>query len=239
MTLKWMAVVAVALLSIPASAGETPAPKARAEQTPILKAQTDKVSYSIGVDVARNFQRQGIEVDVDLLMKGFKDALSGGKLLMTEDDVRATLNAYRTELMQKQAQAMTKAAEENKKVGEVFLAENNKKDGVVTLPSGLQYKVLKMGDGKKPTATDTVECNYRGTLIDGTEFDSSYRTGKPAAFQVSGVIRGWTEALQLMPVGSKWQLVIPPDLAYGAHGAGSQIGPNATLIFEVELLAIK
>jgi FKBP-type peptidyl-prolyl cis-trans isomerase FklB len=134
---------------------------------------------------------------------------------------------------------MAKAAEDNKKAGESFLAENKKKEGVVTLPSGLQYKVLKAGDGKKPTDTDTVECNYRGTHIDGTEFDSSYRTGQPATFKVAGVIPGWREALKLMPVGSKWQIFVPSQLAYGTRGKPGSVGPNAALIFEVELLAIK
>jgi FKBP-type peptidyl-prolyl cis-trans isomerase FklB len=134
---------------------------------------------------------------------------------------------------------MAKAAEDNRKAGESFLAENKKKEGVVTLPSGLQYKVLKAGDGKKPTDADTVECHYRGTLINGTEFDSSYLTGQPATFKIAGVIPGWREALKLMPVGSKWQLFVPSQLAYGARGKGGSIGPNAALIFEVELLAIK
>jgi FKBP-type peptidyl-prolyl cis-trans isomerase len=147
--------------------------------------------------------------------------------------------AFQSDLMKKQSQGKQTAAEENKKTGEAFLAENKKKDGVVALPSGLQYKILKAGKGKKPTDGDKVECHYRGTLIDGTEFDSSYRRGEPATFPVNGVIAGWTEALKLMPVGSKWQLFVPSQLAYKEHGAGADIGPNATLIFEVELLGIK
>ena len=227
--MKWIAGLGILLLTAQVSAGEPP----------VLKTQKEKVSYGIGVDMSRNFKQQGIEFDADILMKGFKDQSSGGKLLMTEDDIRATLNAYQSEMMQKRAQAMKAAAEENKKIGEAFLAENGKKEGVVTLPSGLQYKILKTGDGRKPTEADTVECNYRGTLINGTEFDSSYRTGKPATFKVTGLIAGWTEALKLMPAGSKWQLFIPPQLAYGERGAGGAIGPNATLIFELELLSIK
>jgi FKBP-type peptidyl-prolyl cis-trans isomerase FklB len=159
--------------------------------------------------------------------------------LLTEEEARAAIMHLQAQLRQKQIEAMKLAGEKNQKAGEAFLAENKKKEGVVTLPSGLQYKILKAGEGKKPTAEDTVVCNYRGTLIDGTEFDSSYKRGEPATFPVRGVIKGWTEALQLMPVGSKWQLFIPPTLAYGERGAGAQIGPDATLIFEVELISIK
>jgi FKBP-type peptidyl-prolyl cis-trans isomerase FklB len=149
------------------------------------------------------------------------------------------MRTFQAELRQRQAVARTKAAEDNKKQGNAFLAENKTKEGVVTLPSGLQYKILKAGGGKTPTDADTVECHYRGTLLNGTEFDSSHLTGKPATIKVTAVIPGWKEALKLMPVGSKWQLFIPPQLAYGERGAGHEIGPNATLLFEVELLAIK
>ena len=230
MTLKWIAVLGVWLLAAQVSA----------QETQVLKTEKEKVSYGIGVDVARNFKRLGIDLDVNVLLKAMRDEFSGEKLLMTEEDLRATMNSFQGELRQKQAQAVRSAAEDNKKAGDVFLAENKTKEGVVTLPSGLQYKILKAGDGKKPAETDTVEVNYRGTLINGTEFDSSYSRGQPATFKVKGgVIPGWTEALKLMPVGSKWQLFIPPQLAYGERGAGRDIGPNATLIFEVELLAIK
>jgi FKBP-type peptidyl-prolyl cis-trans isomerase FklB len=189
--------------------------------------------------VARNFKRLGVDIDMDVLVKGLKDGTANQKLLMTEDDLRSTMTAYLEDLRQKQMAAMKALAEENKKKGDAFLAENKKKEGVVTLPSGLQYKIIKAGAGKKPAETDTVECKYRGTLIDGTEFDSSYRTGRTAIFKVSGVIAGWREALKLMPVGSTWQLFIPPELAYGPMGTGRDIGPNATIIFEVELTAIK
>jgi UDP-GlcNAc:undecaprenyl-phosphate/decaprenyl-phosphate GlcNAc-1-phosphate transferase len=229
MTLEWIVVLGVLLLAAQVSAAEPPE----------LGTQKEKISYGIGVDMSRNFKQQGIELDVDTLMRGFKDESSGGKLLMTEEELRATLSAYQGELMQKRVQAMKIAAGENKKIGDAFLAENKTKDGVVTLPSGLQYKILKAGDGKKPTEADTVECNYRGTFINGAEFDSSYRTGKTAIFKVTGLISGWTEALKLMPVGSTWQLFLPPQLAYGERGAGGAIGPNATLIFEIELLSIK
>ena len=206
---------------------------------PLLKTQQEKVSYGIGVSVARSFKPQGIEVDAEALVKGLRDGLSGGKLLMTEDEIQKTMVAFQAEMSQKQTQEAKMASPANKKEGADFLAKNKTKQGVVTLPSGLQYKIIKAGNGKKPIGSDTVECHYRGTLINGTEFDSSYRRNQTASFPVSGVIPGWTEALKLMPVGSKWQLFIPPQLAYGAQGAGRDIGPDATLIFEVELLAIK
>lgn len=232
MILKMMAVLGVWLLTAQVSA----------EEPGVLKTQKEKVSYSIGVDVAKSIKQQGIDLDVDVLLKAVKDVLSAQNLLMTDDEIRKTMATVQAELKQKRMQGMrarTKDAEENRKEGEIFLAENKTKEGVVTLPSGLQYKILKAGDGKKPTEADTVECHYWGTLIDGTEFDSSYRAGQPATFKVTGVIPGWREALKLMPVGSKWQLFIPSQLAYGARGSGRNIGPNATLIFEVELLAIK
>ena len=228
MTLKWMAFLVVVI----------PAAQVGGEETIALKTQKDKVSYGIGVSTARNFKHQGVEVDLDIAVRGLRDELSGKKLLMSEEELRTTLNEYQKELRQKYAMAMRKAADANKKEGEAFLAENKKKEGVVTLPSGLQYKILKEGNGKKPTEADTVECRYRGTFINGTEFDSTNRTGQPAIFKVTGIIPGWREALKIMPVGSKWQLFIPPQLAYGERGSGP-IGPNATLIFDLELLAIK
>jgi FKBP-type peptidyl-prolyl cis-trans isomerase len=216
----------------------TAAPGGAAE-TQELKTPKEKISYGIGVDMSRNFKQQGVDFDMELLLRGFRDGTSGGKLLMSDEEIRATLNAYQKELSQKRAKAMQAAAEENKRIGEAFLAENRKKEGVVVLPSGMQYKILKAGNGKIPTEADTVECNYRGTLINGSEFDNSARTGKPATFKVAGLIAGWTEALKIMPVGSRWQLFVPPQLAYGERGAGGMIGPNATLIFEVELLSIQ
>jgi UDP-GlcNAc:undecaprenyl-phosphate/decaprenyl-phosphate GlcNAc-1-phosphate transferase len=211
-----------------------------AQEPATLKTEKDKVNYGIGVGVARNFQRQGLEVDLDLVIRGLRDALAGTKLLMTEEELQTTMTAFQADLQKKVQEATKAAAEKNKQEGEAFLAENSKKDGVVTLPSGLQYKILKAGDGKKPSSQDSVECHYRGTFINGAEFDSSYKRGQPLSLKVDGgVIAGWSEALKLMPVGSKWQVFIPSKLAYGATGAGSQIGPNSTLIFEVELLAIK
>jgi len=190
------------------------------------------------MNLASNLQKQSVPVDPDLVLKGLKDGL-GGKTLLTEEEARAAIMEVQMQLRKQQEEKAKQLGEANKKEGETFLAANKSKPDVVTLPSGLQYKILQAGTGAKPTATDTVVCNYKGTLISGTEFDSSYKRGQPASFAVNGVIKGWTEALQLMPVGSKWQLFIPSDLAYGERGAGADIGPNATLIFEVELLSIK
>jgi len=213
--------------------------KAAVPAAPVLKTPKDKVSYAIGADLAGRLKSQSIDVDPVLLARGLRDALAGTKPLMTQDEVRATLTDLQNQLRQKQMAAAKELGDQNKKEGDAFLAENKGKEGVVALPSGLQYKILKAGDGEKPKPTDTVVCNYRGTLLSGKEFDSSFKRGQPATFPVSGVIKGWTEALQLMPVGSKWQLFIPPDLAYGDRGAGSDIAPGATLIFEVELLSIQ
>ncbi len=235
--------IGCALLPV-AYAKESPAQKnsKTAEQsTSTTEKKTDKstVSYGIGVDLGRNFKRLDLDIDLDQLAKGLKDAYTGKKLSVPDNELRNIMSAYQNELKVKQAAAIKNIGAANQKAGEAFLAENAKKDGVVTLPSGLQYKVIKQGDGKKPTETDTVECNYRGTLIDGTEFDSSNRVGKPVEFKVGSIIPGWQEALKLMPVGSKWQLFIPPQLAYGERGAGRDIGPNATLLFDVELLGIQ
>ena len=210
-----------------------------AEENLVLKNQKDKVSYIIGMEMGKNFKKQSIDIDPDILTRGIKDAISGGKPLLTEQEVQETMATFQKEMMAKQEELAKKLGEKNKKEGEAFLAENKKKEGVKTLPSGLQYKVVKAGTGKKPKLNDTVTTHYRGTLIDGTEFDSSYRRGQPVSFPVAGVIPGWTEALQLMEEGAKWQLFIPPNLAYGERGAGRDIGPNATLIFEIELISIQ
>jgi FKBP-type peptidyl-prolyl cis-trans isomerase FklB len=209
-----------------------------AAEEPVLKTEKEKVSYIIGTGLGRDLKRQGIDVDSDVLAKGLKDALAGAQPAITDQDAQETMKVFRQEMTAKKQAKTKKAAEENKKQEDAFLAENAKKEGVRTLPSGLQYKVLKEGSGEKPTLNDTVTVNYRGTLINGTEFDSSYKRNQPATFPVKGVIRGWTEALQTMKVGSKWQLFIPAKLAYGEAGAGEQIPPNAMLIFEVELLSI-
>jgi FKBP-type peptidyl-prolyl cis-trans isomerase len=210
-----------------------------AADAPELKGDKEKLSYSIGMDIGGNLKRGSVEVDPDMLAKGLKDSYGGGKTLLTEDEARQTLQTAQKALMAKQAEEKLKIGEKNKADGEKFLAENAKKEGVKTLPSGLQYREITAGKGKSPKADDTVTTHYRGTLIDGTEFDSSYKRGEPVSFPVSGVIAGWTEALQLMKEGAKWQLFIPSNLAYGERGAGRDIGPNATLIFEVELISVK
>ncbi len=206
-----------------------------AQEKLVLKNQKDKISYIVGMDIGNNLKKQSIGVNPKVLAKGIEDALAGAKPLLTEQEIQETMMAFQKEMLAKQAEV----AKKNKTEGEAFLAENKKKEGVKTLPSGLQYKVIKAGTGKKPKSSDTVTVNYRGTLIDGTEFDSSYKRGQPATFQVSGVIPGWTEALQLMEEGAKWQLFIPSNLAYGERGAGGAIGPNATLLFEIELVSVQ
>jgi len=209
------------------------------EQPPILKTQKDKVNYAIGVNLIGSFKQQGIDIDLDLVIRGMKDTLSGKKLLMTESEIRKSIMVYQGEVRRMQAEARAMAAQSNKEKGEAFLADNRRKEGVVALPSGLQYRILKTGEGKKPTDADTVECHYRGTLIDGTEFDSSYQTNRPATLKITNVIAGLREALKLMPVGSKWRVFIPSQLAFGTRDVSGPIEPNETLIYEVELLAIK
>jgi len=199
-----------------------------AEEKLVLKNQKEKVSYIIGMDIGGDLKKQSIDIDPNILAKGIQDALGGAKSLLTDQEMQETMVAFQKELMEK-----------HKKQGEAFLAENKKKEGVKTLPSGLQYKVIKAGTDKKPKLDDTVAANYRGTLLDGTEFDSSYKRGQPATFRVSGVIPGWTEALQLMGEGAKWQLFVPSNLAYGQQGAGGVIGPDTALIFEIELVSIQ
>src|SRR5580704_1284138 len=203
-----------------------------------LKTAKDKASYAVGVNFGTGLHQHNVPVDPAIVARGLRDAMGGGKLLMTEDEMKAALTQLRNDVNQAQQAKAREAGEGNRKEGDAFLAANKTKDGVVALPSGLQYKILTQGNGPKPTTTDSVTCNYKGTLIAGKEFDSSYKRGQPATFPVSGVIKGWTEALQLMPVGSKWQLFIPADLAYGDRGAPPDIAPGDTLIFEVELLSI-
>lgn len=226
----------------PAKKATTPAHKLPPRTTTALalKTQKDKASYALGMKIGGDLRRQGANEAVDpaITARGFKDALSGSKTLMTEDEQRAALMQLQNEVREKQQAKAHEQGASARKDGDAFLAANKSKDGVVTLPSGLQYKILTAGSGPKPTASDTVTCNYRGTLLNGKEFDSSYKRGHPESFPVGGVIKGWTEALQLMPVGSKWQLWIPANLGYGDQGAGSDIGPGETLVFEVELLSI-
>jgi len=204
-----------------------------------LKDLRDKVSYSIGMNLGRDLKEQSIDIDPELLVAGIKDMLAGKEPLLTEEQVREAVTAFQKDLAAKQAEKAKSEGEKNLKAGEAFLAENAKKEGVTVLPSGLQYKVLTAGKGKKPKADSTVTVNYRGTLIDGKEFDSSFKRNEPVTFPVNGVIPGWTEALQLMEEGAKWQLFIPAKLAYGENGAGQVIGPNSTLVFEVELLKVQ
>jgi len=224
----------------PSAAKKTGTAAAKPGAVTSLTTTKEKASYAIGMNLGGGLHRQNIDVDSAALVQGLKDTLSGNKTLLTEEEARAALMQLQSEMQAKMQAKQAAEGEANKKEGDAFLAANKTKEGVVTLPSGLQYKILTPGTGPKPTATDSVVCNYKGTLINGTEFDSSYKRGEPATFPVTGVIKGWTEALQLMPVGSKWQLFIPSDLAYGPRGTpGGPIGPNATLIFEVELVSIK
>ncbi len=237
----------------PATAQAAPAPKtqkapaaktgtaapAKSSATLVLKTQKEKASYAVGMNIGKGMRKDALDVDSAILLRGIKDGFAGSKPLLSDQEMQAAFAALQDEMTKKQQTMKMQAADTNKTQGETFLAANKAKPGVVTLASGLQYKILKEGTGPKPLAGDSVVCNYRGTLIDGTEFDSSYKRGQPVTFPVGRVIKGWTEALQLMPVGSKWQLFIPADLAYGDRGAGQDIGPNATLIFEIELISIQ
>lgn len=230
MKLKWIVVLGILFFVSQVSA----------QEKALLKNQKDKASYSIGLNVgkklANDIKNPSVDIDANLFIKGIQDAVTGAKPLLTDQEVQETILAFQKEMMAK----WEETGKKNKAEGELFLAENKKKEGVKTLESGLQYKVIKAGNGKKPKADDMVTVNYRGTLINGTEFDSSYKRGQPATFPVSGgIIRGWTEALQLMEEGAKWQLFVPSNLAYGERGTGGIIGPNATLIFEVELISIQ
>jgi FKBP-type peptidyl-prolyl cis-trans isomerase FklB len=208
------------------------------DAAPELKTDKDKLSYALGMNFGENFKKQGLDVDPAVFAKAFAEAFNTGKTAMSEEDMKTVLTAAAQDIRKKQAAEQAVKSDQAQKDGEKFLADNKTKDSVVALPSGLQYKILKQGTGEKPGPEDTVVCNYKGTLIDGTEFDASEKHGGPATFPVKGVIAGWTEALQLMPVGSKWQLFVPSNLAYGAQGPPG-IGPNATLIFEVELVSIQ
>lgn len=227
--MRWM--LMLVMVSLPALTS--------AQEAPVLKTEKDKLSYAMGMDLGNQLKTRSVDIDPAVFGQGLKDALSGSKTLLTEAEAKAIISELQMKMVARNAEAAKVAGEKNKAEGEAFLAANKPKEGVVTLPSGVQYKVLTAGTGKKPTLDDTVVCHYRGTLINGEEFDSSYQRNEPATFPVKGVIKGWTEVLQLMPVGSKWQVFIPSDLAYGPRGAGANIGPNATLIFEIELVAIK
>ena len=203
----------------------------------VLETEKDKQSYAIGLNVGKSLHRDSIDVDPQIVLKGIEDALADGQILLTDDQIKEVLTDLQTQVRQRQEEKRQALAERSEGGRSIPGCQRHQRGGDHPA-SGLQYKVLVAGTGPKPTATDTVVCNYRGTLLDNTEFDSSYKRNQPATFPVTGVIKGWTEALQLMPTGSKWQLFIPPDLAYGDRGQGP-IGPNSTLIFEVELLSIE
>jgi len=220
--------------------GTTAARKPGTTTAAPLTTPKQKASYAIGVNIGKGLHRDGVDVDPAVIQRGIKDAIAGGKLALTDDEMKAALTALSADLKKKADAETAAAGEANKKEGDAFLATNKTKEGVQTLPDGLQYKILTTGDGPKPTASDTVVCNYKGTLINGTEFDSSYKRGQPVTFPVGQVIKGWTEILQMMPVGSKWEVYIPSNLAYGPQGPGrGPIGPNQTLIFEIELVSIQ
>ena len=230
-----MRIAIAALLGCALAAG----PALAADEPGALKTQPDKISYSIGLSVGRNLKGQNIEVDPDKFLLGLRDALKGEKQILTDDQVKEVMFAFQMERRARQMEEQNKLSTGNKKAGEQFMAANKKKKGVKTTTTGLQYKVLKEGTGEMPTAESLVTAHYRGTLLDGTEFDSSYGRGEPAQFPVNGVIPGWSEVLKLMKVGAKYQVWIPSDLAYGEEGAGQRIGPNSTLVFEIELMKVE
>lgn len=247
-TLKAMAGLAVGLLmaQVGLAADTTitpyrPTDTVSTQGTSELKTQKEMTSYSLGVETARGYKRLGMDVDIDLIIRGMKDVVSGRKLLMTDDDITSALVEFRGQGLAKAQGERLIAGLDNKKEGDEFLAVNKTKEGIMVLPSGLQYKILKAGNGRKPTAQDTVEVHYKGSLINGTLFLNTYDTGQPARIKVSDpqVVAGLREALKLMPVGSTWRLFIPSKLAYLNMGRPPYIGPNATLIYEVELIAIK
>ncbi len=234
--LLFAAMVSVVLVGCNEKAAEA----SKTEAPLALDTQEKRVSYGMGIGLGDRIKQESFDINVEAFSAGVKVAVEGGDRLMTEEEIMTEMQAFQQQQMEKQQAEVAAQAETALKAGAEFLAENATKEGVVTTDSGLQYKVITEGTGKKPEPTDTVEVHYAGTLLDGTEFDSSYKRGATVSFPVNGVIPGWTEALQLMPVGSKWQLFIPSDLAYGAGGTGGgPIGPNATLIFDVELIAIK
>ena len=205
------------------------------QDTADLKTQKDSVSYAIGMDVARNLKRQDLDIDLTVLSKGLNDRYFEGAQVLTDSESKLITSEFRALMQTKHAEELKTRGDKNRKDGDAFLAENKKKPGIVSLSSGLQYKVMTMGSGRKPGQRDTVVVNYRGTLLDGTEF----KRASNASFSLKGVIKGWTEGLRLMPEGSKWILYVPPDLAYGELGAGLLVPPNATLVFEIELTGVR
>lgn len=209
-----------------------------ATDTTVLTTDIDKLSYSIGTDLGKNIKKQGIEINPSIMAKGIQDGMNGGTLLLTDQQMKDVLSKFQKDLMAKRTAEFDKKAEENKTLGEKFLSQNKTKDGVIALPSGLQYKIITKGTGAKPSKEDNVTVEYAGRLITGEVFDSTEKTGKPATFKLSQVIPGWTEALQLMPAGSTWEIYVPASLAYGSRNVGGLIGPNETLIFNVHLLSV-
>jgi len=212
-----------------------------AEETkePLLDNPKDRISYTIGINIGQDFVTQKMDINADVLLLGIKDTMAGKEARLTEEEMMAEIQKFQEAMQAKLVADAQQAAEKNKLAGETFLAENAKLEGIVVTASGLQYKVLEAGEGNSPGPADVATVHYRGTLVDGTQFDSSYDRGEPATFPVGGVIPGWTEALQLMKPGAKWQIFIPSQLAYGERGAGQAIGPNAALIFDVELVSVE
>jgi len=203
-----------------------------------VKTDKEKLSYSLGHQFGQNAKRNNLDLDPNVFAAAIKDVLSDAKPALTDDEMRVVVQDFQQKLQQKLMAQAQEQGNKNKKDGDAFQAKNKKNKGVVTLPNGLQYKVIKAGTGKKPASTDTVTAHYSGKLINGTEFDSSIKRGEPTTFPLNGVIKGWQEALPLMQEGAKWEVVIPPELAYGPNGAGQSIGPNETLIFEIELVSV-
>jgi len=230
--------MSVVILALTTGVSAQDKPVAKKPGTPALKTTIEQASYAIGVDIGKNLKGAGVEVKPNLVAKGIMDALAGNKLLLTDAEMRSAITALQREMTAQREAKLAIAAEKNAAEGKAFLTANKGKAGVKTTKSGLQYKVIKAGKGASPKATDQVKTHYEGRLINGKVFDSSYKRGEPATFPVNGVIKGWTEALQLMKVGSQWELYVPAELGYGARGTGADIGPNSTLIFKVELLEV-
>ena len=227
--MRWLLTLVV--LAVPPLAG--------AQEAPPLATDKDRLGYAMGMDLGQQLKTQSVDIDPALFARGLADALSGGKTLLTTEEAKAVIAELQKAMIVKRAEAVRLSGEKNKQEGAAFLAANGTKEGVVTLPSGLQYKILTTGAGRKPTLEDTVVCQYRLNLVGGKEVDSSYKRGQPFTIPVKSAIKGWIEVLQLMPVGSKWEVFVPPNLGYGERGAGADIGPHATLVFEMELVDIK
>lgn len=233
--LRFPLVMMVALALLATGCGAT---GGQAEKRPQLKSVKDKVSYSIGLNIGTDFVAQGMEIDADLLALGIKDAVGRAEPLLSDEEMQEAIVAFQEEMLSRQEEMMSELSAENLRAGQAFMAENADREGVISLPSGLQYRVVEQGEGVSPAVTDRVSVHYEGRLVDGTVFDSSLERGEPAVFPVAGVISGWTEALQLMSEGAKWEIFLPADLAYGERGAPPVIGPNAVLVFDVQLLKV-